>query len=104
MTPPVPKLLRSDTSMQNKLFVAGIPFSLTEQEMSDAFAQVGEVLSAKIIMDRETGRSRGFGFVVMASEEEAESAISQLDGTKLGGRQIAVSIAKPMERRDRRDR
>ena len=83
----------------NKLFVAGIPFSLTDAELGDAFAVVGTVTSAKVIMDRETGRSRGFGFVEMSSDEEAQEAISQLDGTKIGGRQVNVTIARPREDR-----
>lgn len=86
--------------MQNKLFVAGIPFSMTDDQLGEAFASVGTVTSAKVITDRETGRSRGFGFVEMSTDEEAQEAISQLDGTKIGGRQVNVSIARP--RADRR--
>ena len=85
--------------MQNKLFVAGIPFSLTDQELSDAFAAVGTVTSAKVITDRESGRSRGFGFVEMSTDEEAENAINQLNGTKIGGREVTVNVARPREDR-----
>lgn len=95
--------LRSDENpMQNKLFVAGIPYSLTEQEMSDAFTPHGSVVSAKIISDRETGKSRGFGFVEMSNDDEAEAAIQALDNTNLGGRTINVSVARPMEKREPR--
>jgi len=85
--------------MNNKLFVGSLPFRLTEQELADHFAQAGEVLSAKIIMDKVTGRSKGFGFVEMSTPEEAEKAISMLNGSDLGGRSISADFAKPMEPR-----
>ncbi|MCE9598585.1 MAG: RNA-binding protein [Spirochaetia bacterium] len=80
-----------------KLFVGNLPFSVTEEELHNQFAALGNVLSAKIITDRESGRPRGFGFVEMASEEEARSAIAELDGKEISGRQIAVSEAKPQQ-------
>ena len=84
---------------QNKLFVSGFPYALTEQELQDAFSQSGTVVSAKIIMDRETGRSRGFGFVEMSTDDEAQAAIDMWNGNNLGGRRVVVNVAKPMERR-----
>ena len=89
--------------MNNKLFVAGFPYALTEQALSDAFAQAGAVISAKVITDRESGRSRGFGFVEMSTDEEAQVAIQMLDQTKLGGRIINVKVAEPMKKRDNRN-
>ena len=88
--------------MNNKLFVGSLPFRLSEQELADHFAQAGQVLSAKIILDRATGRSKGFGFVEMSTPEEAEKAISSLNGSDLGGRSISVDLAKPMEPRNPR--
>ncbi|HRZ30646.1 MAG TPA: RNA-binding protein [Candidatus Paceibacterota bacterium] len=85
--------------MNNKLFVGSLPFRLTEQEFADHFAQAGQVLSAKIILDKATGRSKGFGFVEMGTPEEAEKAISMLNGSDLGGRAVSVDYAKPMESR-----
>ncbi len=90
-------------NMNNKLFVGGISFDSSEESMSAFFADAGEVLSVKIIMDRETGRSRGFGFVEMATEEAAEKAIEMLNETELDGRKLHISIAKPQERRERRE-
>ena len=80
--------------MNKKLYVGGISFQASEQDLSDFFATVAQPVSAKIITDRETGRSRGFGFVEMASEEDAQKAIDQLNGTELSGRTISVSIAQ----------
>jgi cold-inducible RNA-binding protein len=88
--------------MNNKLFVGSLPFRLSEQELADHFAQAGQVLSAKIILDRATGRSKGFGFVEMGTPEEATKAISMLNGSDLGGRSISVDVAKPMEPRNPR--
>ena len=89
---------------ENKLFVSGFPYALTEDELRDSFAQAGTVVSAKIIMDRETGRSRGFGFVEMSTDEEAQAAIQLWDGNNLNGRRVIVNVAKPMERRSSHDR
>lgn len=89
--------------MAKKLFVGGIPFSATEQELRDHFAQAGAVESASIIMDRATGRSKGFGFVEMSTDEEAANAVAKLNGSDLGGRTINVSEARPMAERPARD-
>lgn len=86
--------------MNNKLFVGSLPFRLTEQELANHFAQAGQVLSAKIINDKMTGRSKGFGFVEMATEEEAQKALSMLNGSELGGRTLNVDLAKPLEPRN----
>jgi cold-inducible RNA-binding protein len=86
----------------NKLFVGSLSFSTTDQGLADAFAVAGTVVSAKVIMDRDSGRSKGFGFVEMSSEEEAQNAIRLLGGKELDGRTLTVNIAKPMP--DRNDR
>lgn len=82
-----------------KLFVGGLPFSTTEDELRDAFAPFGTVASVKIINDRETGRSRGFGFVEFDSDDEAKAAVAGLDSKELGGRTIHVSEAREREQR-----
>lgn len=82
-----------------KLFVGSLPFETTEQDLQKLFSAHGTVASAKIITDRETGRSRGFGFVDMPTEAEAKAAITALHGSNVGGRQIAVNEARPMEKR-----
>jgi RNA recognition motif-containing protein len=82
-----------------KIYVGNLPFSTTNESLQEAFAQFGAVESAKVITDRNTGRSRGFGFVEMASPDEGQTAISKLNGTDLGGRQITVSEARPSEDR-----
>ncbi len=76
-----------------KLFVGSLPFSLTSDELRELFAKLGNVVSAKIIMDRISGRSRGFGFVEMENEEDGNAAIEQLNGTDVGGRPIVVKVA-----------
>ena len=81
--------------MSTKLFVGSLPWSVDDQKLQEAFEEHGEVVSAKVIKDRETGRSRGFGFVEMASQESANSAISALNNAQLGGRNIVVNVAKP---------
>lgn len=81
------------------LFVRNISYKATDQDLETLFGEVGQVMKAKIIMDRETDRSRGFGFVEMSSIEEAERAIQELDGAELVDRPINVSYAKPRERR-----
>lgn len=85
--------------MAKKLFVGGLPWSVTDNELRDMFAEQGEVISASVLMDRETGRSRGFGFVEMSSDEDAEKAIKMLNNSKVGERQIVVNEAKPREER-----
>jgi cold-inducible RNA-binding protein len=79
----------------NKIYVGNLGFSTTNEALSDAFAQYGTVTSARIITDRDTNRSKGFGFVEMGSSQEAASAISSLNGSELDGRQLNVSEAKP---------
>ncbi|MFO7782932.1 MAG: RNA-binding protein [Spirochaetia bacterium] len=86
--------------MASKLYVGNLNFQTQEHELRDLFSQHGEVLSANVISDRETGRSRGFGFVEMATEEGARAAESALDGQDFDGRQLKVNEAKP--RNDRR--
>ncbi len=81
--------------MSTKLFVGSLPWSVDDQKLQEAFEEHGEVVSAKVIKDRETGRSRGFGFVEMASQESANSAITALNNADFGGRNIVVNVAKP---------
>ena len=85
--------------MGNKLYVGSLPYSTTEQQLSELFAQHGTVQSAKVITDRYTGQSRGFGFVEMSTEEEAQKAIAALNGSELGGRTLVVNEARPQEKR-----
>lgn len=87
--------------MATKLFVGGLPYSVTDDELQELFAPTGTVVSAKVIIDRETNRSKGFGFVEMSNDEEAQAAIKQLHDSEVGGRKIAVNEAKPQERRER---
>ena len=86
--------------MGKKLFVGNLPFSATDQSIKEAFSRCGTVESAKIITDRDTGRSKGFGFVEMSSDAEASEAISKLNGTELEGRAMSVSEAKPQAPRE----
>jgi len=86
--------------MGNKLYVGNLPFSATEDSLQQLFAQAGKVESATIITDRDTGRSKGFGFVEMSSEQEAADAISKFNGTDLGGRSITVNEARPKAPRE----
>jgi RNA recognition motif-containing protein len=78
-----------------KLFVGNLPYTTTNEELGEFFAQYGEVLSAAVIMDRATGRSKGFGFVEMANDAEADTAIAQGDGGEFEGRKLTVSEARP---------
>ncbi len=79
----------------NKLYVGGIPYRSTEDDIKKAFSEAGNVTSASIISDRMTGRSRGFGFVEMATEAEAQAAVDRWDGKELDGRTLSVSFARP---------
>lgn len=88
--------------MATNLFVAGLPYSMTEDELQNLFAEFGEVKSAKVIMDRETNRSKGFGFVEMSTEEESKAAIQGLNGKDMEGRALAVNEARPREDRPAR--
>ena len=85
--------------MSSKLFVGNLSFETTENDLQDAFAAHGTVMETNLLMDRETGRPRGFGFITMSSAEEAEKAISALNGSQLGGRALTVNVAKPREER-----
>lgn len=82
--------------MAKKLYVGGLPYSTTQDELKNAFSQAGAVESASIITDKMTGRSRGFGFVEMTNDEEAEKAIEMWNGKDFGGRTLTVNEAKPM--------
>lgn len=86
--------------MSSKLYVGGLSYSATEEQLQEIFAVHGTVESVKVIADKFTGKSRGFGFVEMSSGAEAKKAIEALNGTQLDGRALVVNEAKPMERRD----
>ena len=85
--------------MGNKLYVGNLPYSVRVSDQDQAFGQFGAVTSAKVMMERDTGRSKGFGFVEMASDAEAQAAINGMNGQPLGGRSIVVNEARPMEPR-----
>src|SRR5579885_3920170 len=85
--------------MGSKIYVGGLPYSATDQELNDLFASHGTVESARVITDKFTGQSRGFGFVEMSSGEEASAAISALNGSQFGGRTLTVNEARPQEAR-----
>ena len=85
--------------MGNKLYVGNLPYSVRDQDLEQAFGQFGAVTSAKVMMERDTGRSKGFGFVEMGSDAEAQEAINGMNGQSLGGRSIVVNEARPMEAR-----
>jgi cold-inducible RNA-binding protein len=84
---------------QNKLYVGNLSFNSTEDDIRDAFSSHGTVTSVNVIMDRDTGRPRGFAFVEMGSSSEAQAAVKALDGQDLGGRNLKVNVAKPREPR-----
>jgi cold-inducible RNA-binding protein len=83
--------------MSNKLFVGNLSFNTTENDLQDAFAAHGTVVEANLMMDRATGRARGFGFVTMSTPEEAQKAMTALNGTTMDGRNLTVNIARPRE-------
>ncbi len=85
--------------MGNKLYVGNLPYSVRDSDLEQAFGQFGAVTSAKVMMERDTGRSKGFGFVEMGSDAEAQAAINGMNGQPLGGRSIVVNEARPMEPR-----
>ena len=85
--------------MSSKLFVGNLSFETTENDLQDAFAAHGTVVEANLMMDRTTGRPRGFGFITMSSPEEAQKAIAALNGSQLGGRALTVNVARPREER-----
>ena len=85
--------------MGNKLYVGNLPYSVRDSDLEQAFAQFGSVSSAKVMMERDTGRSKGFGFVEMGSDAQAQAAITGMNGQPLGGRSVVVNEARPMEAR-----
>jgi RNA recognition motif-containing protein len=85
--------------MGNKLYVGNLPYTVRDDDLQQAFGAFGNVNSAKVMMERDTGRSKGFGFVEMGSDAEAQSAISGMNGQMLGGRSLVVNEARPMEAR-----
>ena len=85
--------------MGNKLYVGNLPYSVRDADLEQAFAEFGSVTSAKVMMERDTGRSKGFGFVEMGSDDEAQAAINGMNGQPLGGRNVVVNEARPMESR-----
>lgn len=86
--------------MATKLFVGSLPFATTSDQLTEMFSKAGKVAEANVVMDKMTGRSRGFGFVEMATEEDAKKAIDTLNGTEVDGRKIFVSEARPQAPRD----
>ena len=88
--------------MGDRLYVSGLPYAVTEAQLHDLFSEHGTVTSARIVTDRFSGRSRGFGFVEMSSEAEAQVAITGLNGTNVDGRSLTVNVAKPRENRSDR--
>jgi hypothetical protein len=91
--------LEESLSMGKKLYVGNLPYSVRDGDLEQAFGQFGSVTSAKVMMERDTGRSKGFGFVEMGTDEEAQSAINGMNGQPLGGRSVVVNEARPMEER-----
>jgi len=85
--------------MGNKLYVGNLPYSVRDEDLQQSFGQFGSVTSAKVMMERDTGRSKGFGFVEMGNDAEAQAAISGMNGQPLGGRSVVVNEARPMEAR-----
>lgn len=85
--------------MGNKLYVGNLPYTVRDEDLQQSFGQFGAVTSAKVVMERETGRSKGFGFVEMASDAQAQAAITGMNGQSLGGRNMVVNEARPMEAR-----
>lgn len=88
--------------MAAKLFVGSLPFSTTSEELREIFAKIGKIVDANVVMDKMTGRSRGFAFVEYETDDDAKKAIDQLNGTEVGGRKIFVSEARPQAPRDNR--
>lgn len=86
--------------MGNKLYVGNLPFSVNDQSLADAFTECGEVQSAKVITDRDSGQSKGFGFVEMSSKEEAQASIDRFNGCDWDGRALTVNEARPMAARN----
>ena len=95
-------LVKLKIQMAKKLYVGGLPYSTTDDSLKEAFSQAGTVESATVISDRMTGRSKGFGFVEMSTDEEAQKAIEMFNGKDFEGRKLTVNEARPMEERPRR--
>ncbi len=91
--------LEESLFMGNKLYVGNLPYSVRDEDLQQSFGQFGAVTSAKVMMERDTGRSKGFGFVEMGSDAEAQAAINGMNGQPLGGRSVVVNEARPMEAR-----
>jgi RNA recognition motif-containing protein len=89
--------------MASKLFVGGLPYATTSDELNELFASYGSIVSATVVTDRDTGRSKGFGFVEFSSDDEAKAAIDGLNNSEVGGRRIIVNEARPQEKRPPRD-
>ena len=85
--------------MGNKLYVGNLPYTVRDEDLQQSFGEFGSITSAKVMMERDTGRSKGFGFVEMGSDAEAQAAIAGMNGQSLGGRAITVNEARPMEAR-----
>ena len=85
--------------MGNKLYVGNLPYTVRDEDLQQSFGEFGAITSAKVMMERDTGRSKGFGFVEMGSDAEAQAAINGMNGQSLGGRSITVNEARPMEAR-----
>jgi cold-inducible RNA-binding protein len=85
--------------MSNKLYVGNLSYSVRDDDLQQQFSAFGQVQSAKVMMERDTGRSKGFGFVEMSNGQEAEAAIRGMNGQNMGGRDLVVNIARPMEAR-----
>ena len=85
--------------MGNKLYVGNLPYTVRDEDLQQSFGAFGSITSAKVMMERDTGRSKGFGFVEMGSDAEAQAAIAGMNGQSLGGRSITVNEARPMEAR-----
>lgn len=88
--------------MANKLYVGGLSYDISEDDLKDEFSKAGTVQSAQIIIDRESGKSKGFGFVEMSSDEEAQKAIEMFNGKEMAGRSLTVNMARPMEESGRK--
>lgn len=88
--------------MNNKLYVGNLSYSVRDEDLQQQFSSFGHVQSAKVMMERDSGRSKGFGFVEMSNSDEAEAAIQGMNGKNMGGRDLTVNIARPMEARPAR--
>jgi RNA recognition motif-containing protein len=85
--------------LAKRLFIGSLPWGVDDAKLAQIFSQAGTVVSAQVVMDRQTGRSRGFGFVEMSTDEEADAAVEKLNGSEVDGRKIVVNVARPREDR-----